>query len=66
MKWCDIFFEPINLPVIGSDPALIADADCENCMYSRYVNEDYQDNHHCYMFEFSPGNKCGQFKKVKK
>lgn len=66
MKWAEMFFEPINLPIIGSDPNLISDADCENCKYSRYSNEDHQDNYHCYMFEFSPGAKCGQFKGLSK
>lgn len=65
MKWAEMFFEPINLPIIGSDPNLIPDADCENCNYfvTSYIEST---NQWCYMFEKSPGTKCGQFKGLSK
>lgn len=62
MEWFDIKFDPINLPLIGSDPSLIPDADCENCKYWHLRNDEAYPNQHCYMFEDSPGDKCGQFK----
>ncbi|CAB4168984.1 hypothetical protein UFOVP1516_19 [uncultured Caudovirales phage] len=65
MKWADIFFEPINLPIIGSDPNLIPDADCDNCRYGvKTLGRDYLGEDYCYMFENSPGSKCGQFQRT--
>ena len=53
----DMFFEPVNLLTIGSDPKFLPKADCKNCKYSGKF-----DDQHCYMFKTKPGDKCGQFK----
>ncbi len=59
MIWPDLTFGAVNLPLIGSDPALIPLADCKNCKWS-----GQHDNQWCYMFDRMPGERCGQFKKV--
>ena len=61
MEWPDIFFEPVNLPLIGSDPALIHESDCEKCKYyNNYLGDD-----HCGLFYSYPGPRCSQFKEKK-
>jgi hypothetical protein len=62
MNWPDMIFEPVNLPIIGSDPNLIPDADCDNCKWSKINDEGAN---YCYMFSTRPGLKCGQFKELK-
>jgi len=40
----------------------LPDADCKNCKFRNTPYKEYPNNYHCYMFEESPGDKCGQFK----
>lgn len=40
----------------------LPDADCANCEFTRLPHGDG----HCYMFERSPGKKCGQFEPTKR
>ena len=61
MKWPDTSFEPVNLPVIGPDPSLIPESDCEKCKYFR----NYLGDGHCRLFDYYPRPRCSQFKEKK-